>query len=107
MKRRFHVTIPLKKLTTSHQKISMPYGTFRTLSVNFKPWNASDKKLTWSTNNDTVAVVDENGHVTTRGVGVAVITATSIKIQAESAISRSLSLLKMVYYLLKIWMILT
>lgn len=53
----------------------MPYGTFRTLSVNFKPWNASDKKLTWSTNNDTVAVVDENGHVTTRGVGVAVITA--------------------------------
>lgn len=79
LKRRFHVTIPLKKLTTRHQKISMPYGTFRTLSVNFKPWNASDKKLTWSTNNDTVAVVDENGHVTTRGVGVAVITATSIK----------------------------
>ena len=57
----------------------MPYGTSRTLSVNFKPWNASDKKLTWSTNNDTVAVVDENGHVTTRGVGVAVITATSVK----------------------------
>ena len=79
LKRRFHVTIPLKKLTTKHQKISMPYGTSRTLSVNFKPWNASDKKLTWSTNNDTVAVVDENGHVTTRGVGVAVITATSIK----------------------------
>ena len=79
LKRRFHVTIPLKKLTTRHQKISMPYGTSRTLSVNFKPWNASDKKLTWSTNNDTVAVVDENGHVTTRGVGVAVITATSIK----------------------------
>ena len=79
LKRRFHVTIPLKKLTTRHQKISMPYGTFRTLSVNFKPWNASDKRLTWSTNNDTVAVVDENGHVTTRGVGVAVITAASIK----------------------------
>ena len=79
LKRRFHVTIPLKKLTTKHQKISMPYGTSRTLSVNFKPWNASDKKLTWSTNNDTVAVVDENGQVTTRGVGVAVITAASIK----------------------------
>lgn len=45
LKRRFHVTIPLKKLTTRHQKISMPYGTFRTLSVNFKPWNASDKNL--------------------------------------------------------------
>lgn len=79
LKRRFHVTIPLKKLITRHQKISMPYGTSRTLSVNFKPWNASDKKLTWSTNNDTVAVVDENGQVTTRGVGVAVITAASIK----------------------------
>ena len=75
--------------------------------MNFKPWNASDKKLTWSTNNDTVAVVDENGQVTTRGVGVAVITAASIKNPAESAISRSLSLLKMVYYLLKLWIILT
>lgn len=78
LQRKFHVTIPLKKLTTSHQKISMPYGSSQTLSVNFKPWNASDKELTWTTNNDTVAVVDQNGQVATRGVGVAVITATSV-----------------------------
>ncbi len=35
----------IKEINNKASKISMPYGTFRTLSVNFKPWNASDKNL--------------------------------------------------------------
>lgn len=42
------------------------------------PTNANNKKVTWSTNNSSVATVDQNGNVTLKDAGTAVITCTSV-----------------------------
>ena len=41
------------------------------------PWNASDRSVTWSSSNETIATVDASGNVTGRNLGECVITATS------------------------------
>ena len=47
------------------------------LTVNFVPSNVTNKKITWSSSNTNVAIVDNNGNVTGKNAGVATITATS------------------------------
>lgn len=41
------------------------------------PYNAADKTVTWSSSNESVAVVDENGLVTAKAAGTATITAAA------------------------------
>lgn len=48
------------------------------LSAVVSPVNASNKSVTWSSNNNDIATVDENGLVTTKTVGNVIITATSV-----------------------------
>ena len=43
----------------------------------FVPDNATDKALTWSSSDEKVAIVDENGLVTAKGLGTAEITVTT------------------------------
>lgn len=47
------------------------------LSAKFTPEDASNKKVSWSSNNDSVATVDENGLVTAHTAGDAKITVTT------------------------------
>ena len=47
------------------------------LGAQIAPWNASDWSVTWSSSNDGIATVDENGLVTGVNAGTAIITATS------------------------------
>ena len=57
---------------------SMEYGTRHTFTVQMAPWNATNKKLKWSTSNKTAATVDESGTVTAlRPIENVDITATS------------------------------
>ena len=48
------------------------------LRLNSYSGNPTNKDLIWSTDNETVATVDENGLVTAVGEGTAVITGTSV-----------------------------
>ncbi|MGP1460068.1 MAG: Ig-like domain-containing protein, partial [Bacteroides sp.] len=48
-----------------------------TLTATVAPANATNKKVTWSSNKTDVATVDENGTVTAVGVGEATITVTT------------------------------
>lgn len=48
------------------------------LSAVVSPVNASNKSVTWSSNNNDIATVDENGLVTTKTAGSVIITATSV-----------------------------
>ena len=48
-----------------------------TLTATVEPGNATNKALTWSTSDNTVATVDENGTVTAVGAGEATITVTT------------------------------
>ena len=52
-------------------------GNPLTLEATVWPWNASDRSVTWSSSDETVATVDANGTVTGTGLGTVTITAAS------------------------------
>ena len=52
-------------------------GDTFTITATVKPDNATDKSVTWSSSNTSVATVDENGVVTAVAEGTATITATA------------------------------
>ena len=49
-------------------------GKDRTLTATVLPENATNKSVTWSSSNEAVAMVDQNGKVTGVAVGTATIT---------------------------------
>ncbi|MBR7178906.1 MAG: S8 family serine peptidase [Oscillospiraceae bacterium] len=55
------------------------------LDAQIAPWNASDRTVTWSSSDPTVASVDEKGLITGLRAGTAVITATSVLDPGKSA----------------------
>ena len=58
-------------------KSYMGINSTQTLVANVLPKDASDKSLTWTSSDKTIATVDENGNVTALKLGTATITATS------------------------------
>ena len=52
-------------------------GATTTLTANVLPSNATNKAVTWSSSNTSVATVDQNGKVTAKTAGTATITATA------------------------------
>ena len=52
-------------------------GETKQLTATIQPENTTDKTVTWSSNNTSVATVDQNGLVTAMGIGIATITATT------------------------------
>ena len=71
------VTTPLKGITLSDHSVTIQRRNTKTLSVTFDPEDASDKTVTWTSNNTSVATVNSSGKVTAVGGGSAVITATA------------------------------
>lgn len=63
-------------ITTNYSVV--PVGITKRLVVVFKPADAANKSVTWSSNNLSVATVDQSGNVTTLSPGSAVITARSV-----------------------------
>jgi len=59
-------------------RLPMTIGTTSTLETTVLPENATDKRITWSSNNTGVATVNENGEVTAVGVGSAIVTVTTV-----------------------------
>jgi uncharacterized protein YjdB len=66
------------------KSVSLNIGEKANIKVTILPDNASDKSVVWTTNNDKVAIVD-NGLITAKGVGEAIITvnSTTSKLKAE------------------------
>ena len=70
--------VKLTSITLNKPSTTLNVGTTETLKVDaFAPDDATDKSVTWSSDKDAVATVDENGLVTAVAVGTAVITATA------------------------------
>jgi len=69
--------IPITKITLD--KTSLDFNDINktsTLIATITPDNTTQSKtITWTTNNPNVAIVDQNGKVTSKGVGIACITA--------------------------------
>jgi uncharacterized protein YjdB len=64
-------------ITLSQTNVNLKVGNTITLSATITPSNASNTGVTWSSSNESIATVDQNGLVTSKGIGSAIITAIS------------------------------
>lgn len=70
-------TVAVTSITLNHDNTDLPLDESFTLEATVTPDNATDKTVTWSTDNESVATVSEDGEVTAISVGTATITATA------------------------------
>ena len=70
-------TVPVTGITLSSETIDLVSGGKEKLSVTVEPEDASDKSVTWSSSDESVATVDNEGYVSAVAAGEAIITATS------------------------------
>jgi uncharacterized protein YjdB len=69
------VTVPITSVSLDRTSIELTEGGSTTLVATVKPDDATDKKVTWSSSNTSIATVDQNGKVTALAGGSATITA--------------------------------
>ena len=64
-------------VSLNKNQLKLVPGDSETLTATVSPSNADDKTVTWSTSNENVAMVDNNGKVTAVNAGTATITVTT------------------------------
>ena len=69
--------IPVESIMVSQESAELKFGESVALTATVVPEDATDKTVTWSSDNTDVAIVDADGNVTAVSLGVATITATS------------------------------
>ena len=69
--------VPVSSITLGQSTYELTPGQTSQLSATVSPSNATNKNVTWSSSNTSVATVSTNGLVTAVGVGNAVITCTA------------------------------
>lgn len=84
---KFEIFYPVTNITLDKTELSLSIGDSETLTATIEPNNATNKTVTWSSNNEAVATVD-NGKVTAVMEGTATITVTA---QDGSGVSISCS----------------
>ena len=60
-------------------KVDLEIGESFGLIATIEPENASNKEVTWTSSDETIAIVDENGKITAIGEGTAIITVASVQ----------------------------
>ncbi len=73
-----HIYSHTTGVSLSESSIAMNVGETQSLRASTLPLETSDGLIEWSTNNDKIASVDNNGVVTAKGRGTCTITATSV-----------------------------
>ena len=58
------VGIPVKNITLSDSEMKLMVGKDFTLTAEVEPANATEKKIVWTSSDESIATVDENGKVT-------------------------------------------
>ncbi len=66
--------VSVTSITLNKSSLSLQAGQSETLTATVKPDNATNKTVTWSSSNTSVATVDSNGKVTTKASGSSTIT---------------------------------
>lgn len=69
--------VPVTGVSVTPNTLSLTVGGTAQLTAAVEPENAVRKMVTWSSDNESVATVDETGTVTANAAGTAVITATT------------------------------
>jgi hypothetical protein len=70
-------TVAVTGISLNKNEISLSVGTAETLTAVILPSDATNKNVTWSSSNTSVAVVTQTGKVTAKAAGTATITATT------------------------------
>lgn len=96
--------IPVSGVGLNKSSLSMAVGDTQTLTAIVTPSNATDKSVTWSSSNTSVATVSSSGVVTAKAAGSATITVTtndggkkatcSVTVQAQAVAVTGVSLNK-------------
>ena len=83
--------IPVKDIALSPDEttLSLTQGDMRALNAKVTPENATNKKLTYSSDDETVAVVNDKGLITTHNEGTVNITITAVD---NPAVSKQMTL---------------
>ncbi len=71
------VTVKVTSITLSPSSLTLSVGSNQTLTATILPSDASNKGITWSSSNTSVATVDQTGKVTAVMAGSCTITATA------------------------------
>ena len=79
--------IAVTSITLNKTSLSLIIGSSETLVAMVQPDNATDKTVTWSSSNSSVATVDRNGKVTAVKEGTATITAKAGDKSAKSVVT--------------------
>ena len=69
--------VAVESVSLSKEELTLEEGQSGTLSVNIVPSDATDKSVTWSSDDESVASVDSKGKVTAVSEGTATITVTT------------------------------
>jgi len=72
-----NATVSVTGVSLDKTSLSMTVGETQTLSATITPYNATNKAVSWSSNNTTVATVSSSGVVTAKAAGTATITVTT------------------------------
>ncbi|MCL2164229.1 MAG: Ig-like domain-containing protein [Oscillospiraceae bacterium] len=70
-------TVPVNRVSVSPSSLKINISESRTLTVSVLPSNASNKSVTWSSDNISVVTVSSGGVISAKAVGKATVTATS------------------------------
>ena len=79
--------IEVSDITLSAKELTINKGKTSTLTATVSPDNATDKTVTWTSSDETVATVDAEGKVTAVKVGTATIKATAGTKSAECVVT--------------------
>jgi uncharacterized protein YjdB len=79
--------VPVETIALSNASLELGVGKSETLTASVGPENATDKTVTWSSDNATVATVDQTGKVTAVAKGIATITAKAGEITASCKVT--------------------
>ena len=71
------VTVPVTGVKLNKETLELFTDGSETLTATVEPGNATNKNVTWSSSDETIATVDNNGTVTAVGAGEATITVTT------------------------------
>lgn len=81
-----HVVSELQSISLNKSSLDMAKENSETLTVTYNPTNTtSNKSITWTSSNPSVATVDANGKVTAENYGTTTITATSVAVPTATA----------------------
>ncbi|MDE5997911.1 MAG: Ig-like domain-containing protein, partial [Muribaculaceae bacterium] len=81
------VATPAESIFISQEAVSLKVGEDMVLSATVIPENTTDKSVIWTSDNSSVAVVDENGKITAISIGTATITVSCGDVKATCLVT--------------------